>query len=187
MFCFFLRCALKPGEQHNNHNCRSWSCPTKLSDSRKGSTLEIYLLLQHTSGLNNSTMHAAWRSHLLIHSLRLGLPQWQTPLLPHLPLLPLLPCSWWFSKCSRASLTSSPSFSVQLSWLRGGMRCNLSDMLKSLRVVFLAIYLPAAPHPDPSFWLYPSTKLLPVIKDVPVILLFFSGPLCLLSHPYRFP
>lgn len=50
-----------PEQQQNSRNCRSWSCPTKLSDSRKGSTLEIYLLLQHASGLNNSATRAARR------------------------------------------------------------------------------------------------------------------------------
>lgn len=49
----------------SDHSRWSWSCPTKLSDSRKGSTLENYLLLRHASGLNNSAMRASWKSHLL--------------------------------------------------------------------------------------------------------------------------
>lgn len=59
------------------------------------------------------------------------------------------------------------------------MGYNLLDMLKSPHVVSVAIYLPPATHPDPSlppppppsFCLYPSTQLVPVKKDVPVIFL----------------
>lgn len=76
MFWLFLWCAQKlpPPHSQQQQNNRSWwscSCPTKLSDSRKGSALEIHLLLLHTSGLNNSAMRAASRSRPLPASLAL--------------------------------------------------------------------------------------------------------------------
>lgn len=73
-------------------------------------------------------------------------------------------------------LSPFPAFSW-ISAVSEEIGYNLSDMLKSPHVVSVEIYLPKATRPDPSpppppsFCLYPSTKLVPVKKDVPVIFL----------------
>lgn len=85
---------------------------------------------------------------------------------------------FWHFKCLKFQL-AAPTLSRLSPWISAGsgeMGYNLLDMLKSPHVVSVAIYLPAATHPDPSppplpFCLYPSTKLIPVKKDVPVIFL----------------
>lgn len=73
LFIFFaLHCGARwkpPEQERSDCRCRSWSSPTKPSDSEKGSVQENDRLLLQASGLNNSPMHACFlQSHLLLPS-----------------------------------------------------------------------------------------------------------------------
>lgn len=85
---------------------------------------------------------------------------------------------WHFTCLKCLACCSHPFLHFHGSQLSQRRLVIICQMLKSPHVVSVEIYLPKATRPDPSpppptsFCLYPSTKLVPVKKDVPVIFLY---------------